>query len=114
MINKQTVGYFTYFQAATRNYKIFLGLVTPVSSVRLEDSAGREVTGGVLVTRINSTVVVRCKAAGGDPAPSLAWTMSGGDRELVAETTTSPGQVAHHTHPLPGHLHPHPAPPGRT
>ena len=82
-----------FWKAATRNYKIFLALVKEPERVGLYDEAGREVTGGELVARINSSLRVECRAEGGEPPPSLRWLGREGG-ELAGSPSVGEGTVS--------------------
>ena len=50
--------------------------------------AHAQVTGGVLVARANSTLVLTCRSQGGRPLPSLSW-QSSRHRPLQGNQVTS-------------------------
>ena len=62
-----------FWKAATRNFKIYLQLIEQAESVQIFDGKNTEVTSGVIVARINSTLVLKCKSSGGRPLPTLSW-----------------------------------------
>jgi len=79
-----------FWKAATRNFKIYLQLIEQAESVQIFDGKNTEVTSGVIVARINSTLVLKCKSSGGRPLPTLSW-QSSGHRPLQGNQTVSVG-----------------------
>ena len=65
-----------FWKAATRNYKIYLQLIEEAQTVQIYDGQKTAVTGGVIVARINSTLVLTCRSTGGRPLPTLSWQSS--------------------------------------
>ena len=65
-----------FWKAATRNYKIYLQLLEEAHTVQIYDGQNRTVTGGVIVARINSSLVLTCRSTGGRPLPTLSWQSS--------------------------------------
>jgi len=79
-----------FWKAATRNFKIYLQLIEQAEKVQIFDGKNAEVTSGVIVARINSTLILKCKSSGGRPLPTLSW-QSSGHRPLQGNQTVSVG-----------------------
>ena len=77
-----------FWKAATRNYKIYLHLLEEAHSVQIYDGKNTAVTGGVIVARINSSLVLTCQSSGGRPLPDLTWQTSG-QRVLQGNSSVS-------------------------
>jgi len=80
-----------FWKAATRNFKIYLQLIEQADKVKIFDGNNAEVTSGVIVARINSTLVLKCVSSGGRPVPTLSWQSSGHHRPLKGNQTVSVG-----------------------
>ena len=83
-----------FWKAATRNYKIYLQLIEEAQTVQIYDGTKTAVTGGVIVARINSSLVLTCRSTGGRPLPTLTW-QSSSPRVLQGNSSVSTaGQVS--------------------
>ena len=65
-------------------------MVEQAESVSIYDGGDNDVSGGVLVARINSSLVLTCRSTGGRPLPTLSW-QSSGHRPVQGNQTVSVG-----------------------
>nr|XP_053634411.1 nephrin-like [Cherax quadricarinatus] len=78
-------------KSPTRNSRIYLTVIVPPDSVRIVDINGNEKSSTIGPYVLGMTLILKCIATGGRPAPKLTWWA--GHKEIRGEVVETPREV---------------------